>query len=265
MTKKIKELQQDFCAHLFNYKSKKITNQLPYSNHEALARLNIYRNNVFGNFESVLSSIYPAIKRLVGEDYFEKLVLDFCKKYPSRSGNLDNFGKEFPQFLKQIRKQHKLPYLPDTARLELLFHQSYFCKNSKNFDIKKFQKIPSENFFNLTFKLHPSCFLITSKFPIFSIWHSNVNKKKPKKISLQESESAAISKALGQVEIIKLLPEEFIFLQNLSEEKNLFETYKKILRSTKKDCDIGQMLHKFIAAKIINNFKLEKNEMPKNR
>jgi hypothetical protein len=256
--KKTKELQQDFCAHLFDNKSKKIINSLPYSNQEALARLNIYRNNVFGNFESVLSSIYPAIKRLVGEDYFEKLVVDFCKKYPSRSGNLDDFGSEFPQFLKQIQRRHKLPYLPDTARLELFFHQAYFCKDAVDFDLKKFQKIPPENFFDLTFKLHPSCFLITSKFPIFSIWQSNVSEKKPKKLSLQQAESAIISKALGQVEIIKLSAAEFIFLQNLSQGKNLFETYKKILRSTKIDCNIGEILQKFVAAKIINNFKLEK-------
>jgi hypothetical protein len=256
--KKTQELQQNFCTHLFDKKSTEIINSLPYSKQEALARLNIYRNNVFGNFESVLSSIYPAIKRLVGEDYFEKLVLDFCKKYPSRSGNLDDFGSEFPQFLQQTRRKHKLPYLPDTARLELFFHQAYFCKDAVDFDLKKFQKIPPEDFFNLTFKLHPSCFLIASKFPIFSIWQSNVNEKKPKKLSLQQAESALISKALGQVEIIKLSPAEFIFLENVSKEKNLFETYKKILRRTKSDCNIGKILQKFVAAKIINNFKLEK-------
>ena len=252
--KNILNLQRDFAKHLYQKSAKNIIADLPYSNLEALARLNIYRNNVLGNFTSVLSSIYEVVFKLVGEKYFEKLSEEFCQKYPSKSGNLDNYGSEFPEFLKKIIRKHKLPYLPDVARLELFFHQAYFTKDAPDFDVKKFQKIAPEDFFNLTFGLHPSCFLLKSKFPIFSIWKNNIEKKSSKKISLNNPEFALIDKAAGAVEIKNLAQEEFIFLQNLSQKKNLFETYKKIIRTTKKECDVGKILEKFISLRVIVNF-----------
>jgi len=256
--KKTLTLQQEFISHINSKSKKEIISSLPYSNQESLARLNIYRNNVFGNFTSVLSSIYEVVQKLVGEKFFEQISEEFIKKYPSKSGNLDDYGFEFPQFLKRIQKKYKLPYLSDVAHLELLFHKAYLSKKTKDFDLEKFQKIAPQNFSNLTFFLHPSCFLFSSKFPVFSIWKNNIESKKPKKLSLNNPEMVLVNKGLGKVEIEKLNLEEFIFLKNLIAGKKLFETYKNIIRTTKKECDVGKILEKFIKSKVIINFKLEK-------
>ena len=255
--KKILNLQRDFVAHIYKKSQQKIINELPYSSQESLARLNIYRNNIFGNFNSVLESIFEVTKKLVGEKYFEKLCEEFSKKYFSKSGNLDHYGVEFPDFLKKIFRTHKLPYLSDLARLELFYHQAYFVRNVADFNVKKFQKLSPEKFFDLSFELHPSCFLLKSKFPIFSIWKDNIENKGRKKISLNNPEFALVERGSGKVNIVKLTQEEFIFLENLKQKKTLFETYKKINRLTKKEFDIGQVLQKFIASRVITNFNLK--------
>ena len=147
-------LQRDFTSHLLDKKDLTIINSLPYSTQEALARLNIYRNNVTGNFESVLSSIFEVVKKIVGEKYFEKLVTEYIKTYPSTSGNLDYYGDSFPKLVKKKLKEHKLLYLEDVAKLELLYHQSYFAKDvKKNFDVEKFKKISPEKYMNLSFEI----------------------------------------------------------------------------------------------------------------
>jgi hypothetical protein len=251
--KEILSLQQQFKTHLYKKNDEKILSMLPYSRTESLARLNIYRNNVFGNFSSVLSSIFEVVEKLVGAEYFEQLCDSYNQKFYSKSGNLDNYGDNFPAFLTKEKNKHKLVFLPDVAKLELLYHKSYFADGAPVFDLKKFKKLPQEKFFDLHFTLHPSCFLITSKFPIFSIWQDNIENGGKKKISLKNPESAMVERASQKVNIHKLDREEFLFLKNIT-QKTLFETYKEISRITKKECDIGQILNKFITSGIITNF-----------
>lgn len=256
--KNISQLQRNFANHIYKKSDKKIIAALPYSSQESLARLNIYRNNVFGSFNDVLESIFEVVKKIVGEKYFLQIAEEYHKKYHSKSGNLDYYGEEFPLFIKSIFKKHKLPYLYDLCRLELAYHQAYFSKNVAIFNVKKFQKISQENFFNLTFELHPSVFLFASKFPIFSIWKDNIKKFSKKKISLLNPEFAMVARSNGGLEIFKITQEEFIFLENIKQQKTLFEIYKKIIRATKKECDIGQILQRFIAIGVITNFNLKK-------
>jgi hypothetical protein len=246
--------QQQFADHIFDRRKVSILNSLPYSSQEALARLNIYRNNVFGNFSSVLSSIFEVTKKIIGEEKFEELVEKYCVKFSSKSGNLDDYGSEFPQFLKKI----KPAFLLDLAMLEWLYHQSYFSADAKNFDVEKFKKISAEKFQNLQFELHPSCFLMESKFAIFLLWKNNVENKKQKIRPAKKSEFIMVERVSGKSMIHKISPAEFIFLSNLNRKKNLYETYKKISRVTKKPCDIGKILSKFIELGVIINFKSER-------
>lgn len=253
--KEILALQKKFKNHLYKEIDKEILQALPYSKREALARLNIYRNNVFGNFNSVLEGIFEVVKMLVGEKYFSQLCDSYNQKYFSRSGNLDNYGKDFPQFLTQKRSQHKLTFLPDLAKLELLVHKAYFADLAEAFPLDKFKKLPQKKFFNLKFSLHPSCFIISSKFAIFSIWKDNIENKGRKKIDATNPEFILVERISGKVNIHHLAKEEFIFLKNIS-KKTLFKTYEEITKNSAKEYDIGMLVNKFIANGVITNFKL---------
>lgn len=252
----LENLQQNFVGHIFNRGNLLALDNLGYSKQEALARLNIYRNNVFGSFEEVLSAIFEVTKKNIGEEKFSKLVEKYSLKHCSKSGNLDEFGDEFPNFIKRI----KPTFLSDLASLELFYHLAYFAADAEPFKVEEFQKIAPENFQNLSFVLHPSCFLFKSKFKIFSIWKNN----KKSKITTKESEFLLIERALGKVQVHKLSQAEFIFLDNLNSGKKLFDTYKKIHRITNpsttrqrrfaREPDIGKILSKFISLGIISNF-----------
>lgn len=252
--KEILTLQTEFKNHLYQKNDEKITAALPYSRQESLARLNIYRNNVFGNFNSVLRSIYEVVEKLVGEKYFAQICNSYNQKFFSKSGNLDNFGIDFAKFLEQEKSNHNLAFLPDLARLELFYHKAYFADISEKFPLIKFKKLPQKKFFHLQFQLHPSCFLISSKFAIFSIWKNNVGKKSSKKINALNPEFAMVERVFEKVNIHKITVEEFLFLKNIS-KKTLFETYEKIVKITGKEFDIGALVNKFISSGIIINFK----------
>ncbi len=238
------KLQQDFAKHIYQKSDKKILSEIIYSNIEALERLNIYRNNILGNFESILSSTFIVTKKILGEKEFDRLTQKFCQKFPSKSGDLNEFGTEFPQFIKSYEPK----YLKDLAQLELFYHQSYFAPRPQNkFDLNKFKKIKAENFSKITFTLNPSCILLTSKFAIFTIW------KKEKKIkNFAKPEFAAIHSS----KILLLNAEEFLFLSLILQKKPLYKIYESLCKKSKKEIDIGALINRFIADETIIKFSL---------
>ncbi len=235
MTKKLLSTQRHFANHL-NLKSKQeILSEIPYSKTEAIARLNVYRNNVYGGFESVLLSTFPVVIDILGSKKFASLFKKYCDKFPSKSGDLNQFGKDFPKLL----AYEKPIYLKDLAQLELLHHQAYFLvKPDREFAVKKLQKLPKEKFSELVFFLDKSCFLFSSEFAVFSIW------KKNSKIKNFQKDQYILIKA---DDIFLLTKEEFRFLQLVKKEKTLFAIYEKLNKEFKKSVDIGALLQKFIS------------------
>ena len=238
------KLQQDFCRHIYKKSDRKILKQTIYSESEALERLNIYRNNILGNFVSVLSSTFPITKKIVGDQKFDQLVQKFCQKFYSKSGDLNEFGTEFPQFLKSYEPK----YLKDLAQLELFYHQSYFAKKSEEkLDLKKFKKLQPENFYKVKFTLNCGSVLFSSKFAIISIWQ-----KERKVRNFLEAQFAVIHSN----KVFSISETEFLFLSLILKKKPLFKIYEEICKKIKKDVDIGAMINRFIGDGTIVKFDL---------
>lgn len=241
--KKILKIQRNFSAHLINKKKLEILNSLPYSKQEALARLNIYRNNVFGGFLSILSTIFPVTKKILKEDFLI-YANNYQKKYFSVSGNLNEYGEFFPKLF----KKHKIKYLYELAKLEIIYYRSYFAADAKcAFNLEKFKKIAPQDLMNLSFTLHPSCILISSKFPLYSIW----NGKKPKAL---KPEYIVVERLASDSNMNKISQEEFLFLSMILQKKSLYQIYIQICKKFKKNIDIGKMLNRFIACELIIDF-----------
>lgn len=247
MTKLLK-IQQEFAQHIFNEKQQQILEATIYSKVEALERLSIYRNNIFGNFESVLSSIYPISKKIISENTneknFAKLLLKFYQKFPSRDGDLNNFGSEFPQFIKSLKPS----YLKDLAQIELFYHQSYFTAQSKTkFDLEKFKKVSSEDFGKIIFTIADSAVLFSSKFAVFSIWKKEQKIKNYKKTELM---------LIHRNKILLLNQEEYLFLSLIKQQKPLYKIYQKLCKNSEAEVNIGALINDFVTRGIITKFDL---------
>ena len=70
------------------------------------------------------------VEKLVGEGFFRYAASQFIRQYPSKSGDLNEFGYEFPEFLETFEPAAKLNYLPDVARLELAYHEAYYASRT---------------------------------------------------------------------------------------------------------------------------------------
>jgi uncharacterized protein (UPF0276 family) len=94
------------------------------------ARLGIYRGNLKANWVRALSSSYPVLRRLVGDEFFEALARVYGRARPSRDPDLDRFGAGLPDFLDGFAPAADYPYLPDVARLEWLVHDAHYAADA---------------------------------------------------------------------------------------------------------------------------------------
>lgn len=149
-------------------------------------RLGIYRNSILGGITSGLMGIYPVCNRLVGDQFFTRMVTGYLQQYPSTSADVGEYGEflasYLDQFLIKINQQQTLKYLPDVARLEWLWHQAFNAadvsfnasdKSEQSLPLSELANVTAEQQGNIVFKLQPSLGLLVSQFPIDQIWQVN--------------------------------------------------------------------------------------------
>ncbi len=67
---------------------------------EPAQRLQIYRNNHRLSSRATLLATYPVIERLGGADWFRQSAARYIASFPSTSGDLQNLGEYYPEFLR---------------------------------------------------------------------------------------------------------------------------------------------------------------------
>lgn len=251
---KLKEIQEEFAKHIYDKTQNKVFDVIDESDIDKNERLEIYRNNVLGNFDTALELTYEVIKKLVGDQYFESLSKKYHQKYRSKSGNLDDYGNYFHRLISSLKKEHQLPYLSDIAKLEWRYHLAYFAANTTPLDTKKLQQVPEENFSELIFKLHPSCHLFSSQYPVFTIWN-NVRKNFKKEINIKnkKGELILIERSHLKTNIHNLSEIEYMFLQNIKKKSTLYKIYET-LGKVDPQIAIGLLVNKFVSNGVLNNF-----------
>ena len=81
-------------------------------------RFAVYRNNVVVGLTKALKHRFPAVERIVGEEFFAAMARVFVLERPPRSPLLATYGDEFAPFIRAFEPARELPYLADVARLE---------------------------------------------------------------------------------------------------------------------------------------------------
>lgn len=136
-------------------------------------RFNIYRNNVRITLRNALRTTFPAIEKLVGEEYFSALALAFVELHPPRSAIMSDYGDCFADFLAGLDPVSDYPYLPDVARIEFARVQAYHAADAKRFGLQDEASIIRA--LETPVKLHPSVTTIFSEQPALSIWRSQMD------------------------------------------------------------------------------------------
>lgn len=89
--------------------------------HAGAVGLRVHRNTVLGALANALRLAFPAVDKLVGEDYFDRLAVAYARAQPPDAPQLDEYGRGFPDFIAAFTGLEALPYLRELAQFEWRF------------------------------------------------------------------------------------------------------------------------------------------------
>ena len=139
--------------------------------------MGVYHDNHRTNVRHALELAYPALRRLVGDEYFAQLVAQYLASTPSRSGDLHHTGAKFAPFVHahfwtpDAAPRHAC--LGDVATLEWAWQEVFVAEDAPTLDPAALASIAESSWPALRFGLHPACRLVGSRYPIYALWIAN--------------------------------------------------------------------------------------------
>ena len=168
-------------------------------------RFSVYRNNVMVSLIDAMEANFPAIKRLVGNDFFVSLAREFVIENPPEQPMLFLYGDKFPGFLEQFQPIENYPYLGDVARVEYAWLQSYHADDSAVLDAAELGAVPAEKVGKAIFKVHPASWIFRSKWPAATLMDRNREGVDCRDIDLGVDEDVLITRPVLDVQT-RILP-----------------------------------------------------------
>lgn len=179
-------------------------------------RFAVYRNNVTVSLMEALGARFPAVKAIVGDDFFAALARLYVAAHPPRSPLMMAFGAEFPAFLATFEPAQALPYLPDVARLEEARSRAYHAADAAPLDPGTLAGLAPEQVASLRLMPHPALALIRSPHPLVTIWAMNAGEIEPGPIEEWSGEDALVTRPHLTVEVHRLPPGAGAFIAALT-------------------------------------------------
>jgi hypothetical protein len=136
-------------------------------------RFAVYRNNVTSGLIEALSARFPVVKRLVGDEFFAGLARGYVLREPPFSPLLIHYGETFAAFIEDFEPAKPLPYLADVARLEYARGRAYHAADADPVPRDAFAALSEEKIGATRVRLHPSVSILSSPYPVLSIWKAN--------------------------------------------------------------------------------------------
>lgn len=180
-------LQKKFLTNIQTLTDKTFLDNIQARKHiTPTEQLAIYQNSITGRFQKILQSTYPVCEKLVGRDFFLRMINDYITAMPSCSKDLNEYGNSFASFIATFAPAQNLVYLADVARLEWAWQCLDSAPNATVFD---FQKLAARNanddIETIIFLLPPHSTVLTSPYPIHRIWEVNQDDHTDKTVRLE--------------------------------------------------------------------------------
>src|SRR6266700_3390037 len=137
--------------------------------HVPADRLDIYRNTFMTGVTKALRLSFPAVHRLVGDDFFAAAAGRFIAGDPPGAAYLDQYGA---QFLQQFPAAAALTYLADVARLEWAVNQAIHAPDREPLALAQLGALAAGDQGRVCFVPHPSISLLRAAYPADLIWRA---------------------------------------------------------------------------------------------
>ena len=189
----------------------------------AVKRFGVYRNNVVVSLIDALAATFPAVQRIVGEEFFRAMARVHALATPPTSPLMAEYGREFPAFLEGFEPAQSLPYLPDVARIERAWLDAYHAADAAPLDPAALGNVPPERLGAVRFIAHPAVRIVRSRYAAVSITAMNRSDGDVSPVDVARPEDALLTRPHLEVALRSLPPGGASFLLALMNGATLGE------------------------------------------
>lgn len=133
----------------------------------------VYRNTVMKGCIDALQASFPAVERLVGEEWLRAAAARFVRASPPRQPALIEYGAEFVDFLRDFEPAADLPYLADVARLDRLWTEAHIATDADALGPECVAALSPEQIATACLRPHPAARWALLPTPALTIWQRN--------------------------------------------------------------------------------------------
>lgn len=185
-------------------------------------RFNVYRNNVVAGLVNALKAAFPAVRRIVGAEFFAAMARVYVALEPPRSPVMLEYGATFPGFVETFEPANSVPYLADVARLERAWAEAYHAVEAPPADPAQLAAIDSRSLPQIVLTLHPSTRVVRSPYPAVQIWRMNIDDGVPSALDIfSGGENALVIRPFAEVEVRRIPAGAATFILSLAAKASM--------------------------------------------
>jgi hypothetical protein len=135
-------------------------------------RLAVYADGYFWRLLESLGADFRAVKTVLGDEDFQRLIADYLLENPSASPRINDLGGRLPGFLKTHASARRLPFLPDLAALEWAVLQALLTDRLPPLDPAALSAVSEDDWPRARLTLDATVTLLDLSWPVERLWRS---------------------------------------------------------------------------------------------
>jgi hypothetical protein len=134
----------------------------------------VYRNTVLKGCIDALQANFPAVARLVGDEWFRAAASVYARRALPGTPTLLTYGQSFPGFLAHFEPAAELPYLADVARVDRLWSEAHVAADDTAIDPVALASLAPADMDRVTLRPHAAArWSWCDEHPIYTLWSRN--------------------------------------------------------------------------------------------
>ena len=134
----------------------------------------VYRNTVMKGCIDALQANYPAVSRLVGDEWFRAAAAVYARARLPRHPSLLDYGADFAEFLSGFPPAAELPYLAEVARLDRCWTEAHTARDEQPVSASAVASLSPGELGRTVLRPHASArWAWFAERPVYTIWRRN--------------------------------------------------------------------------------------------
>jgi hypothetical protein len=208
----------------------------------------VYRNTVHKGCIDALQANYPAVTRLVGDEWMRAAAAEFARVHRPASPMLLEYGAQFAAFLEGFGPAAELPYLARVARLDRFWTEAHGARDEEPLEPARVAALTQDGLACTRLRPHASArWAWFDEMPIFTLWSRNRHADAGHGDLEWRGEGALVVRPADSVQSMALGRVDVAFLDACAAGRALGDAAVAALAADR-DADLAQTMARLLSA-----------------